>query len=104
MVIKTTTKNNGYDMEDIAKAYKKRKRGKSNNLTTLNIIQHPQLDRNKTWVKFTYIDNDIRILINIFRNSSVRVAFGVNNTIKNKCSANSQIDKYNQCDVCSLKL
>jgi hypothetical protein len=103
MVIKTITRNNGYDMEDIAKAYRKRNRGKSNNLTTLNIIQHPQLDRNKTWVKFTYFDDDIRILIKIFRNASVRVAFGVNNTIKNKFSANSQIDKYNQCGVYSLK-
>jgi hypothetical protein len=27
----------------------------------------------------------------------------VNNTINNKCSANSQIDNYNQCGVYSLK-
>jgi hypothetical protein len=87
-------------MDDIAKVYKKRKR---ENLTTFNNIEYPHLDRNKTWVKFTYFDDDIRILTNIFRNSSVRVSFSVNNTIKNKCSANLHIDKYNQCGIYSLK-
>jgi hypothetical protein len=103
LLIKTIAKNNGYDMEDIAKVYKKPKRENNNNLTTLNNIEYPHLDKNKTWIKFTYFANDIRILTKIFINTSVRVAFGVNNTIKNKCSANSQIDKYNQCGVYSLK-
>jgi hypothetical protein len=43
MAIKTIAKNNWYDMADIAKAYKKRKRENNNNLTTLNNIEYPHL-------------------------------------------------------------
>jgi hypothetical protein len=48
MIIKTIAKNNGYDMDHIAKSYKKRKIENNNNLTTFNNIEYPHLDRNKT--------------------------------------------------------
>jgi hypothetical protein len=48
-------------------------------------MEQPQIGEEKIWVKFTYFDEDIRILTRIFRKSNVRVAFSVNNTIKKKC-------------------
>jgi hypothetical protein len=50
-----------------------------------------------------YFDERIRILTKIFRKSNIRVAFGVNNTIKNICNSGSQVDKYNKSGVYSLK-
>jgi hypothetical protein len=77
-IIKTIAKNNGYMFHNIMKGYYKQK---SNNISTLNKYVQPKID--KTWAKFTFFDDRIRILTKIFRNSNLRIAFGVNNTIKN---------------------
>jgi hypothetical protein len=98
-VIKTIATNNGYTFHDIEKAYKKQKRENNNNMTTLNRIIQPQTKDGKVWVKFTHFDERIRILTNIFRNSNVRVAFSVNNTVKKKCNNTSIVDKYSKSGV-----
>jgi hypothetical protein len=51
-------------------------------MTTLSRIEQPQTRDEKIWVKFTYFDDHIRILIKIFRKSNFRVAFSVNNSKK----------------------
>jgi hypothetical protein len=101
-IIKTIAKNNGYMFHDIAKGYHRQKRdNKNNNFSTLNKYIQPQTE--KVWAKFTYFDDRIRILTKIFRKSNIRVAFGVNNTIKKICNSGSQVDKYSKSGVYSLK-
>jgi hypothetical protein len=102
-VIKTTATNNGYAFHDITKAYKNQKGENKSSMTTLSRIEQPQTTDDKTWVKFTYFDDHIRILTKIFRKSNVRVTFSVNNTVKKKCSNTLLVDKYCQSGVYSLK-
>jgi hypothetical protein len=67
-------------------------------------MEQHQIGEEKIWVKFTYFDEDIRILTKIFRKSEATVAFSVNNTIKKKCDSNLRMDKYSQSGVYSLKV
>jgi hypothetical protein len=57
----------------------------------------------KIWIKFTYFGSDIRTLTKIFKNSRLKVAFNVNNTIKIRCKSSGQYDKYKDSGVYQLK-
>jgi hypothetical protein len=57
----------------------------------------------KMWAKFTYFNNDIRILTKIFKNSPIIIAYNTNNTIKINCVVRDQKDKYSTRGVYELK-
>jgi hypothetical protein len=53
-------------------------------------LVHKGIQR-KIWNQFTFLDDDIRFLIKILKNTSTKVAYGVNNTIeKNYNNKNKQ--------------
>jgi hypothetical protein len=58
---------------------------------------------NKLWSSLTFFNNSIRTLTEIFKNTNVKVAYKVNNTIKFKCSSRKQNNKYNNSGVHQLK-
>jgi nicotinamide riboside kinase len=59
--------------------------------------------KTKIWTKFTYFGSDIRTLTKIFKNSRLKVAFNVNNTIKIRCKSSGQYDKSKNRGVYQLK-
>jgi hypothetical protein len=57
----------------------------------------------KIRIKFTYIGSDIRTLTKIFKKSTLKVAYIVNNTIKIRCKSGGQCHKYKSSCVYQLK-
>jgi hypothetical protein len=83
-------------------AYKEHNTNKENH-GTLKRFDGIQNNNKKIWAKFTYFDNDIRIVTKIFKNSPIKIAYSTNNTIKNNCIVRDRKDKYSTCGMYELK-
>jgi hypothetical protein len=84
--IHTIVSNNGYDVHTTMKLCQRKK------------VVNQTRDENKPlkdkWTKFTYFGKQIRTLTKIFKNTSIRIAYTTNNTIKKKrCSTTSSENK-----------
>jgi hypothetical protein len=79
------------------KSYEKCKRVKPVTNTDTSPVE------TKIWTKFTYFGSDIKTLTKILKNSRLKVAYSVNNTIKTRCKLSRQYDKYKSSSVYQLK-
>jgi hypothetical protein len=92
-VITVLAENNGYSAKFVLNVYEKHNKK----------TEEKHRKNKKIWAKFTYFDNDIRILTKIFQNSPIRIAYNTNNTIKNNRIVRDQKDKCNRCGTYGLK-
>jgi hypothetical protein len=89
---KLIARNNGYNTSNIMSSY---------NVWKDNEIISSEID--KKWVKFTYFGEGIIILTKLFKNTTLKVACSVDNTIKTHCNVYRELDKYSNSGVYKLK-
>jgi hypothetical protein len=82
--------------------YDKFKKPRPVNTTGASPIETKK-NENEIWTKVTFLDTEMRTVTKVFKNSRVRVAHNVNNTIKSKCKINKPHDIYSNCGVYQLK-
>jgi hypothetical protein len=89
--MKNILRNNEYDIKLISKLHSQKKTKQNRNVD----LQHQKTK----WVTFTYNSKEVRAITKLFRDTKIKMAFHMQNTVQNILRPRPQQDKYSRSGI-----